>query len=160
MRVLIVYYSLTGKTKLVAEAIAQTLGGDIRQIEEVSKRPAAPLLYLTGGISAAMGLKSKIKPINFDISDYDAIYLGTPIWGRKQVPAINAFISSVNFRNRNVILFATMGGDNYTVAIKTMTNKIEADGGKVLESFAIKTGDVKDEVIIEKAKELASKYLH
>lgn len=159
MRILVVYYSLTGKTKLVAETIAQTLGGDIRQIEEVSTR-RAPLVYITGGFSAAMGLKSKIKPINFDISDYDVIYLGTPIWGRKQAPAINTFMSKTDFRNRNVILFATMGGDNYTVAIKTMTNKIEADGGKVLESFAIKTGDVKDEVIIEKAKELASKYLH
>jgi flavodoxin len=110
-----------------------------------------------------MGLKSKIKPMDFDdfdISNYDMIFIGTPIWARKQVPAINAFISKMGFRDRNIVLFATMGGDNYITAIQTMTNKIESNGGRILDSFGIKTGGVKDGIIIEKAKELANKHLH
>lgn len=159
MKALVVYYSKTGKTKLVAEAIANSLNvNDIRKIEEVGKRKTKGIYKLVAGWSARKGECSKIKPLDFDVSDYDLIFLGTPVWALRPTPAVNAFISKTNFKNKKAVAFVTMGGFGGESAIKLMREKIEAKGGDVINSFAIKTGGVRNEEIIKKGEEIGRQY--
>ena len=51
-----------------------------------------------------------------------------------------------------------MGGSNPEEALKSLTNKIEAKGGKVVSSFSVKTGGLNQDKIIAKAKEIAQNY--
>jgi len=156
MKALVVYYSLTGKTKLVAEAIAQNLNTDIRRVEDLRKRSV--LGRLSGVISAIRNMKSEIKPADFDIHNYDLVFIGTPVWAFKPTPAINTFILKADFKNKKVVLFITMGGIGGKNTIKVMRNAIETKGGKIINSFAIRTGGVKDEQIIEKGNEIGRQY--
>lgn len=155
MKTLVVYYSLTGKTELVAKAIAKVLNADIRKVEEVEKR-SRPSGFISGGFAAMRRKGSKINEMNFSL-DYDLIFLGTPVWGGKPTPAINTFISKADFENKKVILFVTMGGISGKT-IKILSDAIESKGGKIINSFSIRTGMVKDKEIIEKGEEIGRQY--
>ncbi|MCX7837158.1 MAG: NAD(P)H-dependent oxidoreductase [candidate division WOR-3 bacterium] len=156
MKALIVYYSLTGKTEMIAQTIAKTLKAEIRKVEEIKKRNFFGLIR--GVFEAIKGKGSKIKPMDFNLTNYDLIFLGTPVWAFKPAPAINAFISKADFKDKKIILFVTMGGVGGKSAIKTLINIIESKGGKVINSFAIKTGGVEEKEIIEKGNEIGREY--
>ena len=158
MKSLVVYYSLTGKTRLVAQAIAEALNATLLEIKETKPRKLGPFVYLTGGFAAVMNRGSKINPIDVDLKQYERIFIGSPNWGSRPAPAINSFIYQTNFEGRSIIPFFTMGGDNAEKALANMTTKIEKSRGKVAGSFAITSYKVPDEEIIARAKEAIKEY--
>jgi len=154
---LVVYYSLTGKTKLVAQAIAEALNATLLEIEE--RRPIPiPFVYLSGGFAALTNRGSKINPIDVDLKQHETIFIGSPIWGSRPVPAINSFIYQTNFEGRSIIPFFTMGGNNAEKALANITAKIERSQGKVAGSFAITSDGLSDQEIIARAKEAIKNY--
>jgi len=157
MKSLVVYYSLTGKTKLAAQAIAEALNATLVEIEE--RRPIPmPFVYLSGSFAALTNRGSKICPIEVDIKQYERIFVGSPIWASRPAPAINSFIYQTNFEGRSVIPFFTMGGDNCEKALANIKAKIERSQGKVAGSFSITSYKVSDEEIVARAKEAVKKY--
>jgi flavodoxin len=157
MKPLVVYYSLTGKTRLVAQAIAEALNATLVEIEE--RRPIPiPFVYLSGGFAALTNRGTKINPIDVDLKQYERIFIGSPIWNSRPTPAVNSFIYQTNFEGRSVILFFTMAGDNSEKALANITAKIEKNQGKVAGSFAITSYKVSDEEIIARAKEVIRNY--
>jgi menaquinone-dependent protoporphyrinogen IX oxidase len=153
MTSLVVYYSLTGKTKLVSQVIAEALNATLLEIKEAKPRKLGPLVYLFGGFAAITNRGSKINPINVDLKQHETIFIGSPMWGSRPAPAINSFIYKTNFEGRSIIPFFTMGGDNSEKALANITAKIERSQGKVASSFAITSHGVSDEEIIARAKE-------
>lgn len=157
MKSLVVYYSLTDKTKLVAQVIAEALNATLLEIEE--RRPIPiPFVYLSGGFAALTNRGTKINPIDVDLNQYERIFIGSPIWNSRPTPAVNSFIYQTNFEGRSVIPFFTMGGDNSEKALANITAKIEKKQGKVVGSFAITSYRVSAEEIIARAKEAIKKY--
>jgi flavodoxin len=155
---LVVYYSLTGKTKLVAQAIAEALNATLVEIKETKPRKLGPFVYLTGGFAATINRGSKINPIDVDLKQYERIFIGSPSWNSRPAPAINSFIYQTNFEGRSIIPFFTMSGTNPEKALANITAKIERSQGKVAGSFAITSYRVSDEEIIARAKEAIKKY--
>ncbi|MGB5925518.1 MAG: flavodoxin [Dehalococcoidia bacterium] len=157
MKSLVVYYSLTGKTKLVSQVIAEALNATLVEIEE--RRPIPiPFVYLSGGFAAITNRGTKINPIDVDLKQYERIFIGSPMWGPRPAPAVNSFIYQTDFEGRSTIPFFTMGGDNAKKALANMTAKIERRQGKVVGSFAITSYKVSDEEIIARAKEAIKEY--
>jgi len=155
---LVVYYSLTGKTKLVSQVIAEALNATLVEITETKPRKLGPLIYLIGGFAATMNRGSKINPIDVDLKQYETIFIGSPNWNSRPAPAINSFIYQTNFEGRSIIPFFTMGGDNAERILANMTAKIEKSQGKVAGSFAITSYGVSDEEITARAKEAIKNY--
>ena len=153
MKSLVVYYSLTGKTKLVAEVIAEALNATLVEIKETKPRKLWPFVYLTGGFAAITNRGSKINPIDVDLEQYETIFIGSPIWGSRPAPAVNSFIYKTDFEGRRIVPFFTMGGNNSERALANMKAKIERSQGKVAGCFAITSGRVPDQEIIARAKE-------
>ena len=158
MKALVVYYSLTGKTKLVSQAIAEALNATLVEIKEKRPRKPGGLTYLTGGFAALMNRGSKINPIGVDLKQYETIFIGSPNWASRPAPAINSFIYQTNFEGRSIVPFFTMGGDNAEKALANITAKIEKSQGKVAGSFAITSYKVCDEEVIARAKEAIKEY--
>jgi flavodoxin len=157
MKSLVVYYSLTDKTKLVSQVIAEALNATLVEIEE--RRPIPmPFVYLSGSFAAFMNRGSKINPVDVDLKQYERIFIGSPIWAYRPAPAINSFIYKTNFEGRSIIPFFTMGGDNAEKALANITVKIEKRQGKVVGSFAITSYGLSDEEIIARAKEAIKNY--
>lgn len=158
MKSLVVYYSLTGKTKLVSQVIAEALNATLVEIKETKPRKPGPFVYLTGGFAALVNRGSKINPIDVDLKQHERVFIGSPNWGSRPAPAINSFIYKTNFEGRSIIPFFTMGGNNAEKALANITAKIEKRQGKVVGSFAITSYGLSDEEIIARAKEAIKNY--
>jgi flavorubredoxin len=153
MKPLVVYYSLTGKTRLVARVISEALNGTLLEITEARPRKPGLLTYLTGGFAAVMNRGSEINPVAVDLKQHEKIFIGSPVWASRPAPAVNSFIYQTNFEGRSVVPFLTLGGDDAKRALANMTAKIEKSQGKVVGSFAVTSQEVPDEEILARAKE-------
>lgn len=87
MRILVVYYSRTQKTKKVAQAIAEAVGADLSEITEETPRDGV-LGFIGGGYDALFNRLARIRELDRRVEDYDLVVLGTPVWaGRPATPA-------------------------------------------------------------------------
>ena len=160
MKSLVVFYSLTDKTKLVSHAISESLNAELLEIEETKPRKRGFLTYLTGGYAAIRNKGTDISPINVDLKQYERIFIGSPIWASRPTPAINSFIYANNFEGKNIVPFFTMGGNNSDKALDNIKNKIEKSQGRVIGSFAVKTYEISDDEVIARAKDAVKNYVN
>ena len=158
MKPLILFYSLTDKTKLVSQTIAEAMPAELVEIKEVKPRRMGFMTYLTGGFAAITNKGSKISPIKVNLKQFDTIFIGSPIRASRPTPAINSFIYKTNFTGHSIVPFFTMGGNNSDKALENITAKIERSQGKVVGSFAITTYGLTDQEIIARSKEAARNY--
>jgi len=138
MKNLILYYSRTGKTRFLAEKLQQELGGDLVEIRDLRKRKG-PFGFLRGVRDALLGLNTEVAPSSFDLSKYELIILGTPVWSYGPTPALNTFLQTCNLTDKKVIIFVTSRGTGYRRAIDILRGKVEAKGGKVVGVGSVKT---------------------
>jgi flavodoxin len=140
MKILILYYSGTGKTEVVAKTLSLQLYGDLLKITDYKEKNSFKS-RITSAIDAFREVKTVISPKTFDLTDYDLIYVGTPVWMANSVPAIITAIDTYNFKGKKVILFATMKNMGGNKAIKRMGEKLQSRGARIINSFTIKTKD-------------------
>jgi len=158
MKTLVVYYSLTGKTQTVAQALAAELNADIRRVEDLEKPEASFWFIVKGGFAAMRGVESEIKPIDTGFQGYDRVFIGSPVWGGSPSTPINAFIAKADFSGKDVILFMTMGSDDASGALRKMGERIEKKGGKIVDSFAFSSGKATEEKLAGQARQTARRY--
>ena len=125
MKRIIVYYSLSGNTEEAVKTIAEKLGCEILKIETVKAMPKsfAARIFVGGG-QVAMNKIPEIKPIDKDFSLYDEIFIGTPIWNSKGVPAINAFLGDNSICQKVTGLIITSGGGDIEKCVKALKERI------------------------------------
>lgn len=139
MKTCITYYSRTGNTAMVARTLAEELGADIIEIKDLKDREGF-LSSFKSSIDAMRESKTRISPGKLDMDDYDLIYIGSPTWAGKPAPAVITLIDTLNFMGKDVILFTTMSRQGGEGVIERMGEKIRARGGRIINSFMIKTG--------------------
>jgi flavodoxin len=111
MKTLVIYYSLEGNTRLIAETIAETVKGDLLELKTQQELKAKGLMkYFWGGRQVIT--KQTPQLINFDknINDYDLLFIGTPVWAWSYAPALNSLFTDHNIVDRKIALFACHGG--------------------------------------------------
>jgi flavodoxin len=146
MKTVILYYSRTRKTANVAKTVANEINADAIEIIDLKDRMGV-INYLSSSLDALRENKTNIKPDTFDLSDYGLIYIGSPTWAAKPAPAIITLIDKCDFKGKDVILFSTMGSSGGLKVIDRMREKIEARGGRMVNSFTVKTSGKKIEEI-------------
>ena len=93
MKTAIVYYSMSGNTKYVADKIAEKIDADIIRIEPVKAYPdQGAKKFIWGGKSAVMGETPALQSYEFSAEKYDRIILGTPVWASTFAPPIRSFL--------------------------------------------------------------------
>ncbi len=125
--ILVSFFSASGVTKEVANKIAEYTGGDLLEIEPVNKYTDEDLNWhdKTSRSSVEMAdsaVRPAIKNEGSNISDYDTILIGFPIWWDLAPRVINTFIEENNFENKKVYVFATSGGSSITNSFNTLKN--------------------------------------
>jgi len=107
MATIILYYSLSGKTKPLAEKQAVETGSDVFEVREIKKRNG--FTAFIPGCFQSMGMKSSaIEPLSADLAAYDEIVIMGPIWAGKPAPAINSIIGLLP-AGKTVSLHCTAG---------------------------------------------------
>ena len=108
--ILIAYYSRTGNTKSVAEKIQSLTDGDLFEIKTVKKYPAN---YNDLVNQAQIEKRDNVMPElegNIDISGYDTIFIGTPVWWYTFATPIRTFLAENDFSGKTIMPFCTHGG--------------------------------------------------
>lgn len=125
MKRIIIYYSLSGNTEQAVKAIAQQLGCDTLRIDTVKPMPKAfAARILVGGGQVMMNVIPELKPIDTDLDAYDEIFIGTPVWNGKGVPAVNALLKDENLCRKVTGLIITSGSGNIDKCVKALTDRL------------------------------------
>jgi len=156
MKTVILYYSRTQKTAETAKTLSNELKSDIIEIKDLKPRKGI-LNYINASIDAFRENKTEISPSSIDLTLYDRVCIGTPVWAGKPSPAIISLIDKCNFQGKDVILFATLGGSGGKKTIKRMKEKIELRGGRIVTSFLIETAGRQMYEISNEVKKIVEK---
>ena len=125
MSAIIIYYSLTGNTELLANLIAKETKADLYSLKPLKPYPdKGPFKMIIGGHDALTGKEPKLSEIP-DISKYDTIFLGSPIWAGTFSPPIKSFLKSVDMSGKNVLIFLTLMGKNSDGCIEKLKKEIK-----------------------------------
>ncbi len=112
MKSLVVYYSYSGNTRLIAETAAHALDADIEELQPVKPLHASGAGYVMWGLRQLIGQsKPPLKPLGHDIGAYDLIVIGTPVWSYTVAPPVRTFLESVDLTGKQTALFCCHGGD-------------------------------------------------
>lgn len=110
MRVKVVFYSLEGNTKLIAEKIAENLNGDMVELKPKKHYANSGFKkFLWGGKSALMKETPDLEAYDNNL-DYDLIIIGTPVWAGSFAPPIRTFIKDNNLEGKKIAMFACHAG--------------------------------------------------
>ncbi len=109
MKCLVMYYSRTGKTRVVAEELAHMTGADL--IEITSPRfHMGPLGFLRAGFDSVRGALPPIDVPAVDLATYDLVLVGGPIWTSYPALPVRSFFSTAGTLGRETALFFTCEG--------------------------------------------------
>lgn len=134
-KILVAYFSWGGNTESIAKKIHAKTNGDIFKIEPATPYPK-DYNETAYGIAKEQKEKGIHPPIkNTDISSYDVIFVGTPVWWYTMAPPVMTFLDKNNFEGKIIIPFITHGsGGSYTID-KDMEKLTK--GVKVLSPFVV-----------------------
>ena len=113
-RVLVAYFSATGNTEGVAEAIAQATGGDLFAITPADPYTSADLDWTDADSRVVYEYENPEErdvalapetPTGWD--DYDVVFLGYPIWWGIAAWPVSSFVAANDFDGKTVIPFCT-----------------------------------------------------
>lgn len=110
-RILVAYFSATGTTEGIAQHIVTETAADLYEIMPEVPYTDADLAYYTGGradkeqndASARPAISGSVQ----NMSEYDVIFLGYPIWHGQAPRIISTFLESYDFSGKTIIPFCT-----------------------------------------------------
>lgn len=113
-KTLVVYYSATGNTENVANAIADTLGADVFELEPVEPYSNDDLNWTNDDSRVSREHENEdernVELVSATVdnwSDYDTVFIGYPIWWGIAAWPVDEFIETNDFTGKTVIPFAT-----------------------------------------------------
>lgn len=149
MKTCIIYHSYSGITRGVAEKIRKACGGDLVEVQP-KEHYSSLTAYTAGCLRARREERDPIVPEKIDVSPYDRIVIGTPVWAWKATPAINAAIAALEgCEGKSAVIFATCGaksGDTLPILRKALESK----GVKVAGEITFTRKEIGDDRKIQK----------
>lgn len=112
-KTLVVYYSLTGNTKRIAEIIAAKTGADVYEIKTVKDVGGKknPVMHLRIREQLKTGKYPELSGEIPDFSKYDMIFVGAPVWWYTAATPVLAFLEKADFQGKAVAPFSTQGSN-------------------------------------------------
>ena len=141
MKALVVYFSRgdenynvgeveVGNTEILAKGIARELGADEFKIEPKVKYPAG---YMDAVEVATKERSAGARPEyvgEIDISEYDTIFLGYPVWWEDLPMIVYTFLEKHDFSGKKVVPFNTHEGSGNAGTYEILKEKLP--GAEVL----------------------------
>lgn len=125
--VLVAYFSASGVTAGLAENLAKEVGADLFAILPAEPYTAADLDWRNQNSRSSLEMKDMacrpaISGKIADISQYDVIFVGFPIWWYREPSIIDSFMEAYDFSGKTIVPFATSGGSGMGNSENNMQN--------------------------------------
>jgi flavodoxin len=142
----VVFYSFSGNTKVVAALLANALR-EKGPVEIIELKPLDESKSFFGQAGRAFQRKrASLENVNFDLSQFDLICFGTPVWAFAPTPALNTYLDNCKgIEGKDIILFTTYGsGAGNERCLNIMQQFLTKKGAKSFKRFSIQQYKVKD----------------
>lgn len=154
---LVTFFSASGVTKAVAEKLAQTLGADVFEIAPKVLYTAADLDWRDKTSRSTVEMndlsyRPEMAEGDVDISAYDTVYVGFPIWWYIAPTIINTFLEKYDWNGKKIVLFATSGGSGWGKTVEKLEDSCK--GAEIVEGKIVGPTGITAEELLEWAKGL------
>ncbi len=138
--ILVLYYSFSGNTEIMAKEIAIRYQADLVEIlaEEYSDNLSGSILANSDAWNEVRD--AAITPQTLDLSSYRIIFLGSPIWWYRPAVPLWAFTEKNNFQGQEVILFNTFNSRFKDNHINKFSDLVQANGGRLNDHIFVRRG--------------------
>ncbi len=124
---LIAYFSVSGTTQKVARNMAQASSSDLLEIKPEVPYTREDLNWMNKKSRSSLEMndpssRPAIVKEDLDLSQYDTVFVGFPIWWYVAPTIINTFLESYDFSGKKIVLFATSGGSGFGKAVESLKN--------------------------------------
>ena len=147
-KILVAYFSASGVTENVAKKLAEAVGADLFEIRPEQPYTKADLDWMDKQSRSTLEMKDRsCRPAmatDPDVSGYDVILVGFPVWWYREPSIIDTFMESADFNGKTVVPFCTSGGSGLGDSAKNM--HALAPGAKVLEGKRFSSSASQDEL--------------
>ncbi len=156
-KVLVAFFSASGVTKKLATNLAEATGGDLFEIVPEELYTKADLNWMNPKSRSSVEMKDRscrpaIASKVEDMSSYDAVFIGFPVWWYREPSIIDTFAESYDFSGKTIIPFATSGSSGIGSSGENIGAL--AKGAKVASGERLKAS-----TSVEELKDWASKWL-
>lgn len=137
MKTLIVYFSLEGNTEYVVDMMSKEIGADVlRLIPKKAYHDKGFAKFFWGGKSAVMAEKPELEAYSVDLSQYERVVFGFPVWASNLTPPLRTFIedNANAIKGKNFAAFACQSGSG---AEKAFAKLAKALGVSEIEKTAV-----------------------
>ena len=126
-KILISYFSASGKTRRVAEEMATILEGDLFEIEPAEVYTKEDLNWMDSNSRSSIEMKDKtFRPVvskKVDhLQDYDTVVIGFPVWWYTAPTIINTFLEENDMSGKELYVFVTSGGTGVEGTLRDLKN--------------------------------------
>lgn len=143
MKTLVAYFSASGVTKHVAKELAGQISADTYEIKPVKPYTDADLNWMDKNSRSSLEMRDKssrpeVITGDIDVSEYDRILLGYPVWWYTAPTIVNTFLEAYDFSGKEIIIWATSGGSGLGKAKDDLAKSTTAiiKNGKILNTPA------------------------
>jgi len=157
-KTLVLYYSLEGNVDFLCKALANEASADLCRLETVKEYPKKGLMkFIHGGRDASFGFKPELKNSLPELSQYQSLVLGTPVWAGKMSAPLNTYINQSDFTGKYVYLLVSSAGGNAEKCISQITQLVEEKGGIVKDTLSFVNPKKNVDSSVSKIKDFVKK---
>jgi len=140
-KALILYYSQTGATEKVALELQRLTGADIERFDvQEAYTGNYDETVARCGEEIAAGFIATLIPLQSDLSQYDTIYLGYPVWYGTCARPIAALLDKVSFDGKKIIPFCTFGSGGIEASSRDLAKQLP--NATILPGYGIRNARV------------------
>jgi flavodoxin len=142
-RILVVYYSRSGNTQMIARQLARACKADLEPIVDVSPRDQITS-YVRSAYEAALHKPATVQNTQHDPSRDDLVSMGTPVWLWNMASPVRTYLLRHRRQSPRVAYFCTYGASGQEKVLGGMVKDITTTRHRdALTRFAqgLKSGD-------------------
>ena len=140
---LVAYFSASGVTEKAAKNLAQAAGADVFKINPAQPYTKADLDWMDKKSRSSVEMNNKsfrpeISDPKVDLSEYDTVFVGFPIWWYVAPTIINTFLEANDFAGKKIVVFATSGGSGFGKTVSELKPSV-SDTAEIIEGEVFKS---------------------
>jgi len=106
---LIVYFSLTGKNKIISAELQKQLNAPVAELKLVSERSGI-WGFVVSGYENFFDKDAELQPFTTDLAPHNPIIICSPVWMGKLSSPARTFLKSPVLKGKDIYIFASFQG--------------------------------------------------
>jgi flavodoxin len=150
-KTLIIYYSQTGVTDKVVNIITESIPADVLKLEPTEELPheEKALIEVMTPHWKNKTTSLPVKNAPPDVSSYDLIIFGGPVWFSRPALPVLGFLEKMDFQGKPVAIFGSSGsgpGAALKILAQSLKNAQIQPGGEIFDRKVVQSAGFREAV--------------